>query len=97
MEIPGPREIHQRLYYAIEAPDFAVEDIHVTPRIGFLLDQLVAEQLQMKHDCVYGILDLMGHAAREASTGREAARHFNFIANALHRFAVAHDQQSANL
>ena len=97
MKIARAGEIDQRLHYAIETADFAVDDVHVTPRVRFLLGQLVAQQLQMKHDGVDGILHFVGHAAGEASAGGKAARHFDLVANAPHRFRIAHDQQRADL
>ena len=59
--------------------------------------QFVAQQLQVKHDGVDGILHFVGHAPGEASAGGEPARHLNFVANAAHRFGIAHDQQRADL
>ena len=97
MQIARPHEIHQGLHHAIEAADFAVDNVHVAARVGLLLGQLVPQQLQMQHDGVDGILHFVGHAAGEASAGGEAAGHFNFVANAPHRLGVAHDQQRANL
>src|SRR6266576_1326408 len=51
----------------------------------------------MKHDSVDRVLHFMGHATRDAAAGREAPRHFDFVADPPHRFGVAHDDQSADL
>ena len=97
MQIARPREVHQRLHHAIEPPDLAVDDVHVAARVGLLLRQLVLQKLQVKHDGVDRILYFVSHAARETSAGRKAARHFDLVADAPHRFCVAHDQQRADL
>ena len=97
VKIARAGEIDQRLHHAIEAADFAVDDVHVAAGIGLLLGQFVAQELQVQHDGVDGILYFVSHAAGEASAGGEAARHLDLVANAADRFGVAHDQQRADL
>ena len=48
MEIAGAGEIDKSLHHAIEAADFAVDDVHVPAGIGLLLRQFVAQQLQVQ-------------------------------------------------
>ena len=50
----------------------------------------------MQDDGVDGILDFVGYAAGEASTGGHATRHFNLVFNLVHRFRVAHGEQRAD-
>src|SRR4029077_10931719 len=97
MKISRTGEIHQCLHDTIEAADFAVNDVHVTPGIRFLFRQLVPQELQMKDDSVDGVLHLMGHSPGKASARGKTARHFDLIANAAYGFGIAHDQQSSNL
>ena len=73
VKIAGSREVHQRLHNAIQAPNLAVDDIHVAPRIRFLVGQLVPQKLQVKDDGVNRILYLMGNAAGQASAGGKPA------------------------
>src|SRR5271165_1260309 len=97
VEIAGAGEIDEGLHHAIQAADFAVDNVHVTASVGLLLGQFVAQQLQVEHDGVDGIFHLVGHAPGEAPAGGEAARHLNLVANAAHRLGIAHDQQRADL
>src|SRR5208337_1240916 len=97
VKVARPGEIHESLHDAIQPSNLAVNNVHVALSVGLLLGQLVAQQLQVQHDGVDGILDFVGDAAGEASAGGKAARHFDLVADALDRFGVAHDQQSADL
>src|SRR6202008_3373737 len=62
-------EVDQRLYDAIQTPNFAVDDVHVAARVGLLLGQFVLQQLQMEYDRIDGIFHFVGHAAGEAAAG----------------------------
>ena len=53
--------------------NFAADDVHVAPRVRVNLSQLVLQKLQVEHNGVDGVLDLVRHAAGETSAGGEPA------------------------
>src|SRR5215469_6206500 len=96
-QIPRAGKVHQDLHHPVQAVNLAVDDVHVPAGVWVHLLQFVLQQPQVQHDRVNGILDLVGDAAREASAGRHAARHLDFIFDLPHRLGVAQDQQGADL
>src|SRR4030088_1537723 len=97
MQLAGTHEVHQSLYYPVEAVNLAANDIHVATGVWIEERQLVLQQLQVKHDGIDGVLDLVSHAARHASAGREATGHLDFVSDSPYGLRVAHDQKSADL
>ena len=95
-QIAGTSEVDQDLHDAVEAVNFVADDVHVAARVGIVLLQLVLQQLQMQHDGIDGVLDLVRHASGQAAAGGKAARNFNLILNAAHRFGIAHGEQRAD-
>src|SRR6185312_9556445 len=90
-------EVHENLHHAVETMDFAVDDVHVAAGVRIDLLQFVPQQLQMEHDGVDRVLDLVSNPACDASAGRNPPRKFNFIFNTTGRLGIAHGQQGANL
>src|ERR1700733_1413621 len=97
MQFACAHEVDQGLHAAVEAVNFAADDIHVAARIGIELRELVLQKLQVKNNRINRILDFVGDAAGNASAGGETTGHFDFVADTLHGFGVAHDEQSADL
>src|ERR1700678_2562912 len=97
VQLAGTHKVDQRLHDSIEPLDLASNDVHVAASVGVELRQLVLQQLQMEHDRINGILDFMGYAARNSSTGRKSPGHLDLVSNPADRFGIAHDQQCADL
>ncbi len=71
-QISGAGEVHQDLHNAVEAVDLVADNIHVAARVRIVLLQFVLQQLQVQHDGVDGVLDLVRHASRHPSAGGKA-------------------------
>src|SRR5579863_6830029 len=97
VQVAGTSKVHQDLHHAIQPMNLAVTDIHVTEGIRINLFQLVAQQLQVKHDRVDGIFYFVGHPAGDPAAGGNPPRKLDLVLNAAHGFGVAHGQQRANL
>ena len=69
----------------------------MAPRVGVNLSQLVLQKLQVEHNGVNRVLDLVRYAAGETSAGGETARHFDFILDPMDGFGVTYDEQGADL
>ena len=94
-KISRTREIHQYLYYAVEAVDFAADDVDVPAGVRVDLLELALQQLQMQYDGVNGVLDFMRNAASKASAGGKAPRHFDFVFNLMNRLGITDGKQRA--
>jgi len=90
VQVPWTREVHEDLDYAIEAMNFAVNNIHVTIGVWINFLQFVAQQLQVKNDGIDWVLYLVSDAARDPAAGGNPAREFDFVFNAAGRFSVPH-------
>src|ERR1700691_5682733 len=77
-------EVNQSLNDAVEAADFAADDVHVTASSGVVLLQFILQQLQVQHDGIDRVLYFVGHTSGESSTGGKAPRNFYLIFNAAH-------------
>jgi len=69
----------------------------VSAEVPESLRRFVCEKLKVKDNCINRILYFMSDAAGQASAGREAAGHLDFVSDAPHGLRVAHDQKSADL
>ena len=67
LEVSGTREVDQNLNDAIEAVNFAADDVHVATGAWVGLLQLVLQKMQVQNDGIDRVLDLVGNAAREAA------------------------------
>src|SRR5258708_37095183 len=97
MQLPRAHEVDERLHHAVKTMYFTANDVHVAARVRVLLRQLVLQKLQMQHNCINRVLDLMSHAAGYAAAGGEAAGHLNLIADAAAGLSVTHDEHRAAL
>src|SRR5260370_16524874 len=97
VQITRTGEVHQHLHHAVKTMNFAADKGHVVTRVGVNLSQLVLQKLQVEHNGVDGVLDLVRYAAGETSAGGETARHFDFILDAMDGFGVTYDEQGADL
>src|SRR5580704_9507198 len=97
VQLAGAHEVDERLYDAVESVNLAADDVHVAARIRVKERKLVLQKLQVKHDRVNRIFYFVGNTAGDASAGREAAGHLDFVADAAHGLSIAHDQKSADL
>src|SRR5580765_3024019 len=97
VQVPRPSEVDERLHNAVQTPNLTVDDVHVTARIGFLLRELILQQLQVKHDRVDWILYLMCHSPREPTAGGKSSRHLDLVTDSADWFSVANNQKRANL
>jgi hypothetical protein len=77
--------------------NFAADNVHVAPGVRINLRKFVLQKLQVEHNGVNGVLDLVGYTAGEASASGETARHFDFIFDSMNGFGVAHNKQGADL
>src|ERR1700677_392974 len=89
-KVARTREVNQNLNDAVEATDFAADDVHVTASIGVVLLEFILQQLQVQHDGIDRVLYFVGHASGEPSTGGKAARNFYLIFSPAHGLGIAH-------
>src|SRR5581483_143089 len=82
MKVARTREVHQDLHHAVQAVDLAVNDVHMPAGVWVRLLQLVPEQLQMEHDGIDRVLDLVRHPSSHAAAGRDTARELDLVFNA---------------
>src|SRR5260370_41709788 len=97
VQIARTGEVHQHLHHAVKTMNLAADNVHVAPRVGVNLSQLVLQKLQVEHNGVNRVLDLVRYAAGETSAGGETARHFDFILDPMDGFGVPYDEQGADL
>jgi len=90
VQFARPRKIHQDLHHPVEAMNFIVDNVDMTPSVRIDLLHLVPQQLQMQHDGVDWILDFMSDPTGHTAAGRNTARKFDLIFDSASRFGIAH-------
>ena len=88
-------EIDQGLHYPVEAVDLALNDVQMAQRAFIGAVELVTEQLQVHHDRIDRILDLVTNAGGQPADGRETARELQLTLDLPDRFEVVQGQERA--
>jgi hypothetical protein len=94
LELDWTGKVDQRLHDAIEAANFALDDVEMPQGVAAGVD-LVPEQLQMDNDGVDGILHLVTDSRREAADRSHTPRNFELALNLADRFQIVEGQQRA--
>src|SRR5260370_8588734 len=97
MQLPRAHEVDERLHHAVKTMYFTANDVHVAARVRVLLREFVLQKLQMQHNGVDRVLNLMSHAAGYAPAGGETAGHLNLISDTADGLSGTHDEQRAHL